>query len=165
MVRPFAARQSTQAAPRPLRSSRSRRVRGSPPDRAARRRGRAPRPVRASTLGTERAMQRTRIGQLGEQPQRRCWGGCHGTCMDTERHQERAARADRGRLVRSAIGHVERDLEAKAQVNRRRSHPCHSRSPVFCLRREHCRSTRASMSSGSRRCNHAAPRCASCASL
>ena len=81
----------------------------------------------------------------------------------TERHQERAARADRGRLVRSAIGHVERDLEAKAQVNRRRSHPCHSRSPVIAgstagPRRRVCRAVHGDATT-------LRARCASCASL
>ena len=47
------------------------------------------------------------------------------------------------------------DLEAKAQVNRARSHPDHSRSPVMGALPVHT----ASMSSGSRRCNHAARRC------
>src|SRR4030088_99972 len=75
--------------------------------------------------------------------------------------EERAARPDGGRLTRSAMGHVGRNLEAKAQINRARSHPGHSRSPVMGALPVHT----ASMSSGSRRCNHAARRCASLAGL
>jgi len=75
---------------------------------------------------------------------------------------EKAARADRGRLVRSAIGDVQRDLEAKAQVNRSRGHPCHSRSPVIA---GSTAGPRVSMSTGSRRCNRASRWCASFARL
>jgi hypothetical protein len=120
MLRSFAARQSTQAAPPPLRSPTA----GNSPLNgtaaawkfllAARELDRSGH-VQVSSAGSHN-------GGVREAATAPAW-------IPSGIRKEPPA--ERGRLAGSAIGYVGRDLEAKAQVNRRRSHPCHSRSPVI----------------------------------
>ena len=120
MLRSFAAwTQSTPATPSPIRCATA----GNSALNGNSSVGAAPCPHAGSVAygSARRGVPRRRHEQLAQ---------LQFHCIDSERHQERAARVDRGRLVRSANGHVGRDFEAKAQVNRRRSHPSHNRSPV-----------------------------------
>ena len=61
-------------------------------------------------------------------------------------HRMCAPRAEHGRRVRSAVGHVGRDLEAEAPFNRGRSLPSHGHAPVVLA-------CRASMSTPTVCCN------------